>query len=204
MGSGAIQITEDGRCVPNLSTSDFIWLPKEIIGDYDIPRIDVDCHVSEPLDDSALVKFVRLLKGCLAHNFVSGLLVACGMVMSFHYKTIQEIYGGCSITIALGPAETGKSTAIRMALSLLGLLDSNHYVRGTNTLFLARSTACCLPYAIDDPKGKGKAKTNQLDVGELIVDLYNGNSSANLKTGIQRPASCPIIASNFMINEAPR
>ena len=61
-----------------------------------------------------------------------------------------------------------------------------------------------LPFAINDPKGKGKAKTNQLNIGELVVDVYNGGSSANLKTGSRKPMTAPTIASNFMVEEAPR
>ena len=202
-----IQIDEQGKSIENLDDSEFIWLPKEALhqdSDYSTPQIDVSCHIAKPLNSSVLVKYLQVLKGCLSHNFIAGLLVTSGMMMSLHYSTVREYFSGCSILVAMGPAETGKSTAVRLSLALFGLKESSHYVRGTNALFLARSAACVLPFAIDDPKGKGRAKTNQLDIGELVVDVYNGSSSANLKTGSRKPVTAPTIASNFMVEETPR
>ena len=69
--------------------------------------------------------------------------------MSLHFKTVRVLYGGVPIPVAFGPSETGKSTAIRKALSLLGC---GMYVKGTNAVFLTRAAACGLPFAIDDPK----------------------------------------------------
>lgn len=41
--------------------------------------------------------------------------------MSLHYSTITKEYGGCPIVIAVGPSETGKTTALTAALSLSGM-----------------------------------------------------------------------------------
>ena len=57
----------------------------------------------------------------MKHNFYSSLLVVAEGVMEFHYTTWQKT-GGCPVVIAYGPSETGKSTAISVALSLLGSL----------------------------------------------------------------------------------
>ena len=89
-----------------------------------------------------------------------------------------------------------------MALGLFALGVSSHYVKGTNALFLGYSAASTMPYAIDDPREKGKAKTDQLDISELIVDVFNGSSSANMNTGIQSPPA--LIIDNFTVDEAPR
>ena len=40
--------------------------------------------------------------------------------MVLHYKTITRIYAGCPIVVYLGPPETGKTTALKAALSLTG------------------------------------------------------------------------------------
>ena len=71
---------------------------------------------------------------------------------------------------------------------------------------MEKASQSTLPFGIEDPvKGnKGKSKANQLDVGELIIDLYNGVRSANLKTGARKPRSIPVLASNFGVEELDR
>ena len=56
-----------------------------------------------------------------------------------------------------------------------------------------------MPFGIDDPsdKKKGKSKSNNLDIAELAVDLYNGSPTTNYQTGTLYPLSLPVIASNF-------
>ena len=41
--------------------------------------------------------------------------------MSLRYSSITEEHGGCPVVIAVGPSETGKTTALTAALSLTGL-----------------------------------------------------------------------------------
>ena len=82
---------------------------------------------------------------------MAALLVLAGTLMAFHYHSVVHIYGGCSTTVATGCSETGKSTAIRAALSLFGCDDIGRYVKGTNAAFLERSSLSTLPYSIDDP-----------------------------------------------------
>ena len=56
------------------------------------------------------------------HNFISSLLAVSGAVMALHCKTQTRVYAGLPEVTCLGPAETGKSTAIRAALFLLGMI----------------------------------------------------------------------------------
>ena len=56
----------------------------------------------------------------MRYNFCSCLLMLGGMVTSFHYHTKKS--GSCPIMIAEGESQTGKSTTIRVALSLIGSL----------------------------------------------------------------------------------
>ena len=76
-----------------------------------------------------------------------------------------------------------------MALGLFALGVSSHYVKGTNALFLGYSAASTMPYAIDDPREKGKAKTDQLDISELIVDVFNGSFFCQHEYWNPKPAS---------------
>ena len=118
-------------------------------------------------------------------------------VMMFHFASICKKYGGCYIPVAIGDPETGKSTAIKAALSLSGAQESGYYVKGTNAFFLDQANVSTLPFGIDDPHvGKSTGKTNRLDLPELIVDLYNAAKSANAVSGSEKPISAPLIASN--------
>ena len=172
---------------------------------YHVPaQIDILCYIKMPLSCTVMTKFFDVMKICLQHNFEAGIIVVSAMIMMFHYKIVRELFSGCSIPVAIGPPETGKSTAIRLGLALFGLEESSLYVRGTNALFLARSAACILPYAIDDPKGKSKAKINQLDLGELIIDIFNGSASANMKIGQIKPTTGPVIATNYPLDDVAR
>ena len=100
--------------------------------------------------------------------------------------------------VASGPSATGKSTAIKVGLSLFGSCNNNVFVKGTNRGFLERSSMSSLPYGIDDPKtGKSRSKANQLDLCELAVDLYNGSPTTNYNTGVFTPLSIPLVATNF-------
>ena len=69
---------------------------------------------------------------------------------------------------------------------------------------MERSTLSCLPYGIDDPNMGTYAGRKQLDIGELVVDLYNGAKTANLRTGALLPCSAPIVATNTPPKDDPR
>lgn len=75
------------------------------------------------------------------------------------------------------------------------------YVKGTTAFFVERSSLSSLPYAIDDPP---KTARNSVDINDLIVDLYNGCKTANLKSGSTKPVSIPLIATNYNIQQDAR
>lgn len=77
------------------------------------------------------------------------------------------------------------------------------YVKGSNAFFLERSSVSSLPYAIDDPP-KGRSKGNSVDINDLIVDLYNGCKTANLRSGPLKQLSVPLIATNFNLKKEER
>lgn len=73
------------------------------------------------------------------------------------------------------------------------------YVKGTNAFFLERAAILSLPFATDDPP-RSKGGSSSLDVNDLIVDLYNGCKTANLRKGSLVPHSVPIVATNFNLS----
>lgn len=88
--------------------------------------------------------------------------------MARHYRLFIERFGGFPILLACGPSETGKSTSLRIGLSLTGGHQTSYYAKGTNAYFLERSALSSLPYGTDDPNMSNYAGRRQLDVGELI------------------------------------
>ena len=159
------------------------------------------------LDKSGLdnaVEFLTSLKKCLNHNFLPGLLVVSGALMSFHYCTVIQLYGGCAVTVATSESRTGKSTSIKAALALFGCAHNGILSKGTIAGMLERSTRSTLPYSIDDPSKAGGCRTNQLNVGKLCVDLYNGQKMINLRSGASKPMGTAIIATNFDEQEFDR
>ena len=74
------------------------------------------------------------------------------------------------------------------------------YERGTNAFFLERASLSSLPFGIDDPPKGSKGN----DISDLIVDLYQGGKTANLRKGSLLPKSVPLVASNFSIRTEAR
>ena len=124
--------------------------------------------------------------------------------MSFHYSTIKDMFGGCPMVVAIGESETGKLTAIRAALSLLGCHQILRYVKGTNVLFMERASQSTLPFGIEEAVPSKKGNTNKLDLTELVIDLFDGAVSANMKTGALKPKSVPVLATNFDVEDIDR
>ena len=123
--------------------------------------------------------------------------------MSFHYLTVVELYGGYAMRVAIGESGTGKSTLILAYLALCGYAHSGIFSKETNAGMLERSLRSTLPYGIDDP-AKGKGSRNFLDIGELCVELYNGQKTINLRSDTSNPMGTAIIATNFDAGELDR
>ena len=67
------------------------------------------------------------------------------------------------------------------------------YERATNAFILERASASTLPFALDDP---AEQSTKQCNLGDVIVDLHNGGRSGNMRKGVTRAISAPLIAIN--------
>lgn len=155
-------------------------------------------------DTECLKKLLKCLKKTMRHNFLSSLLVVGGSIMGCHFRRVVDLFGGFSILMAFGPTETGKSTSLRAALSLSGGHRAAFYSKGSTAYMMERAALSCLPFAIDDPNMATYSGRKQLDVPELVVDLYNGAKTANLRSGALLPCSAPIIATNTLPKDNPR
>lgn len=188
---------------PDITSSDFTKFKSRVLATDLCPNIKTPF----PSNHGAyLEEMVDLLEVCEKHNFLATVLTIGAAIQTFHYETIVELYGGCPISVLMGPPETGKTKAILASLALFGSTESAYFVKGTNAFFLDRSAESTLPYGIDDPnlKKSGASKSNFLDFNELVIDLYNGAKSANALKGSKKPHSAPIIATNFDLNDDSR
>lgn len=185
--------------------SPYVWLNKDFVYDGDkIKCADISPMIPVPLSINPLAELITTLEIICKHNFLPTLTVIAGVVMTFHYATIKDVFGGCPITVAMGDSETGKSTALKAALSLFGCNKISLYVKGTNALFMERASRSSLPFGIEEAMPSKKGKMNKLDLTELVIDLYDGAISANMKTGTLKPKSAPVIATNFELNDIDR
>ncbi len=100
---------------------EYIWLDQSLVGDINVPSADLVPSICFPLTMSPLIKLVSLCKILMKHNFISSLLTIAGSIMALHYTTIAKVFAGCPIVVCMGPSETGKTTALRSALSLIGM-----------------------------------------------------------------------------------
>ena len=129
------------------------------------------------------IKLVQLIETTVKHNATSALLVIGIAIMLCHYRQIVNTFGGFPIVFACGPTETGKLTSLRAGLSLTGGQKNAFYANCTKQhYFLERTALSCLPFGVDNSNMLLYGGRKQLDVGELVVDLYNGAKTANLRT----------------------
>ena len=147
-----------------LGDHDMVFLDKNILSESDkIVATDICPQITLPLSLKLLCDLLELMEIIEKHNYISSILVIAGVCLAFHYELLLDLYGGCPITVALGEAETGKSTAIQAGLAVFGGDEICRYVKGTNAAFLDRSSRSTLPFAIEEAsKGKAKTRTNHL------------------------------------------
>lgn len=116
-----IHIDSEGVLIPQ-DAQEYIWLDWSVqqhLGT--VTMKEVLPRVTVPLNTYSLHRAVQLLRAIMKHNFIPSLLVVAGGVLALHYSTIIES-SGCPVIVANGPAQTGKTTAIKVALSLMGML----------------------------------------------------------------------------------
>ena len=185
----------------SLSTSPYQWTPECIA--YQCKQVSM-AELAPPaitqLTTAPFREVVMHLEQNLKHNFLSGLLMLGGALMYCHYNVVAEKLGGCPIVIGISPSETGKSTAIAVALRLYGMSKKSMYVDGSNAYSMERSALSYLPYGVDDVGGDNK----QLNLPALVVSLHGGAMSANCRQGALASHSLPLLATNYAVKDHPR
>ena len=96
--------------------------------------------------------------------------------MALHYSTIIQRNHHCHIPFLTGPSGTGKTTALRSGLSLLGAHEQRFFSRGTTEKYSIHCCESSFPIGCDDP-------LSEVQTGQLVVDLYNGAKVTTVKRG---------------------
>ncbi len=191
-----VYINSEGQLINPDATSN-VWIGHL----YDGPGIApnrTSCNILLPLSIDPLRCLIDHMHSNLAHNFYPGLLVMGSFAMALHYETILSKYMNCPVPLAYGESGTGKTTALRCGLSIVGAHPrsnpSRFYSKGSTEKF---ADICChsyLPFAIDDPKSKSM-------INDLTISLFNGANATTFKRGDTLPISLPVISANFTTSE---
>ena len=112
-----MHISSDGSHV-NAYESGFIWISDLYMGSDKAPA----CNIYLPMNDQSLEPLLNQLKVIMKHIFFPALMLMESSVMALLYNTVKTKFGFCPIPIAFGHPRTGKTTALKCCLSMMGLL----------------------------------------------------------------------------------
>lgn len=97
-------------------------------------------------------------------------------IMVLHYQLMQKRVSFCPIPLAFGSSGTGKTTALRCALGMMGIVSKRLYCSITKEKIVDLCCSSGIPLGVDDPQSKG-------DISNLIIKLYNGAGVGLLSRG---------------------
>ena len=182
-----VTVNQDGIPI-GMDENQYIWLGAMYQGP-GIAREKDAIPVELPLNANTLSPLLLKLRDILKHNFFPGVLVVSACGVALHYETVLSKFLSCPVPIAFGPSGTGKTTALRSGLALVG--SSNRlFSRGTKEKYLELCSESSFPIGIDDP-------SFQKDVDALCVDLFNGVKSGSITHGERLPITTAVLAANF-------
>ena len=147
-----------------------------------------------PLTTEHILPLVDAMKKIMKHNFPQALLALGASCMLFHYGTILKENLCCPVPLLCGGVGTGKSLALRCALSLYGAHTQAFFARGTKEKYLLHLANSSIPIGIDDPQ-------SNKSLGELIVEIYSGGKSTTVSHGVVQPTTSAVITANFNLAE---
>ena len=90
-------------------------------------------------------------------------------LLHFNYELLQQLVGGVPIGVLYGDVQTGKSTAMEAALSLLGTQESHYRKRCSDVRFLRITSQTTLGLVLDD-------LTQAHGLVEKIMVLFDGKA----------------------------
>jgi hypothetical protein len=191
--SHTLQIAGDTGSEININESSYIWLGHLTQSRGIAPNSDA-IIISGSLSTEGLHSIIGALHGVMRHNFAASLMVLGCSCMALHYETILDKNGECPAPFVCGSVGTGKSLALRAALSLFGCHKARFYSRGTREKYQLLLSQSSFPVGIDDPQ-KPDA------IGELMIDLFNGAKATTVAHGDVAPITGGIVTANFDLSQ---
>lgn len=133
-------ITADGSLI-HPTRSPFIWmgnLIKSKKGSENVASHSLaSTVVPHSLSPTALKGLIRALEVSYQQNFPSALLVIGVQVLHLHYELLLHEVGGVPVGVLYGDVQTGKTTAMLSAQSLLGTQESHYRKRCSDGRFFS-------------------------------------------------------------------
>lgn len=124
----------------DIADTHLVWLNRDVVFEQAKLRCsDITPAILHPLNSDVLMDFFHLLKSISKHNLIPTLLIVAGAIQCFHFESVVACFGHCPIPVALGQAETGKSTALQAGLALFGCDEIGMCVKASNSILLERA-----------------------------------------------------------------
>ena len=183
-------INNDGFFVDQ-DESPYVWI-SHLYSDPGVAPCDSACDVALPLDPKALDSLMIILKDVMQHNFMPSLLVLGTCAMALHYNTVIENYMFCPIPLICGSPSTGKTTALRCGLSMLGAYPQRLWSFATKEKYFSLCSNSSLPLGIDNPK-------SQAVISDLVMSLYSEAQEGTMSRSGSKASSLAVISSNFFV-----
>lgn len=121
------------------------------------------------LTPTALTNVIDALKESYLNNFPSALFVLGVHVLHVHYEMLLKLAGGVPVGVLYGDVQTGKTTAMETALSLLGTQETHYKKRCSDVRFFQITSRTTLGLVLDD-------LTQVSGLIEKIMVLFDGKS----------------------------
>jgi len=152
--------------------SPYVWISHLYSGPGVAPN-DSKCNVPLPLSTNSLPSLMNSLCNIMQQNFILSVMVLGACAMAMHYKTIINAYMFCPVPLLCGPPGTGKTTALRCGLSMLGAYPQRFWSHGTREKYASLCSTSYLPLGIDDPRSKAV-------ISDLVMALYTGATEGTM------------------------
>ena len=166
-----------GHLIPP-EESQYIWLGP-LVGNRRITNVALqsdfsNCSLADP--NEVFCSTLIALKEAVGNNFIAAFTILGAGAMGMHYESVIAKYGMCPTPVAIGPKNTGKSTATKTLLNLLG--TPQFFIRDfTAAAPSALNSKTTFPTVFDDPSDLAKVKA-------LIDDSFNQGGQGTSKTTI--------------------
>ena len=161
-----VQLNDNGKLIPN-EDSKFIWLGPMVNSRSLAIVAPASDAATVPMQSTPLMALdvtLTSLQLAVDNNFLPAFFVLASAGMALHYEVVLEMYGMCPTPVAIGFKNSGKSTAARTALALLG--TPQFFVREfTATQTSVLSSRKTFPTVFDDPDDLSKCKSFTFNAG---------------------------------------